>query len=418
MNAPPPPGPGAAPASTERPAAERPPENPNDVPDAQGAPGDAGATVDPPPGAAAPRAAPRDARYREYAGWIVAIVLLALVAAWIWLYHALQQQRGVAEMQARELEAAQAAAANAQREAREVQLRLGELEQRIAQVSEQRAALDQLYLDISRGRDDSILLEVERLISLAQQELQISGNVPTAIAALQSADTRLARLERPQFVALRRALQRDVEKLRAVAVPDTSALALRLDQVAQGVDAWPMLAQPPAGPPPVAPAPAKDASKGAAAKGAASGAKGAGRDKGKAEKAAPPPAETATAPRPTLWERVRGWLHREFGDLVRIREVDAPEALLVSDAQQALLRQQVKLRLLEARTALLARNERVYRRDIEDARALLAKYFDARAPVVASAQAQLAELAQAKLQADVPGPTESVAALQALTGRR
>lgn len=348
----------------------------------------------------------RDARRRESRRWILAIVVLALVAAIFWLQHSLERQRGVLEMQARELTAAQVAVAEAQREVKATQQRFTDLEERIEQVRAQRAALDQLYTDISRGRDDSILIEVDRLISLAAQELQITGNVATAIAALQSADTRLARLERPQFVALRRALGRDVEKLRALPVVDATGIALRLDQLAQAVDTWPMLAQASL---PLA------AGKGSAAKASA----------GKPAAAAPPGPAASDArdagsevPRTGLWSRLRAWITREFGELIRIHEVSAPETLLVTEAQQSLLRQQLKLRLLEARYAALTRNERVYRADIDDVQALVAKYFDTRAPVVAAAIAQLKQAAQAPLAVEAPALSESTAALRALTGRR
>ena len=100
----------------------------------------------------------------------------------------------------------------------------------------QREALEQLYADLSRGRDEAALVEVERLITLGAQELQISGNVPTALAALQTADTRLARLESPRFLPLRRVLARDIERLRAAPAVDITGIALKIDDgAARGV---------------------------------------------------------------------------------------------------------------------------------------------------------------------------------------
>jgi uroporphyrin-3 C-methyltransferase len=102
--------------------------------------------------------------------------------------------------------AATETATRADAEARAARQQAAVLEARLAEVESQREALEQLYADLSRGRDEAALVEVERLITLGAQELQISGNVPTALAALQTADTRLARLESPRFLPLRRVL--------------------------------------------------------------------------------------------------------------------------------------------------------------------------------------------------------------------
>ena len=113
---------------------------------------------------------------------------------------------------------------------------------------------------------------------------------------------------------------------------------------------------------------------------------------------APPP------PPPTAWERARAWAAAEFGDLVRIKEVATPEALLLTGEQEKMLRQQLKLRLLGARIALLARNDRLYHTDIESAQTLLALYYEQRHQAVASAAAMLRQLNTAAL-----GPEQPVA---------
>src|SRR5262249_24532670 len=111
-----------------------------------------------------------------------------------------------------------AEAAQATRVAREAEARADDLAREIDQVKEQRAALDQLYLDLARGRDEATLLDVERLVTLASQDLRFTGHVQGALNALQAADARLARLDRPQYLGLRRALARDIDRLRAVPI--------------------------------------------------------------------------------------------------------------------------------------------------------------------------------------------------------
>lgn len=293
--------------------------------------------------------------------------------------------RGDVRMLAQQLEQSRAALSaadelSAQRD-RDAQLRIERLEADLARLHEQRGELDQLHADLTRGRDDLALIEVERLIMLAAQELQTANGLPSALAAMQGADVRLARIGGPQVIALRRAIARDLERLRAAPSVDMTGMALKLDQLAQSVDALPLLAE-------------------ASARPAA---------------AVRPAAGAVASPLPeTTWSRLRAWLGQEFGDLIRIREVDTPEALLLNGPQQQLVRHQLKLRLLDARQALLMRSDPLYRADLAEAQALLVRYFDLRAPAAAAAQAQLKQLAGLPLSVDLPQVSDSLAALRGL----
>jgi uncharacterized protein HemX len=318
-------------------------------------------------------------------------LLVVAVAAGAWAALQLQRANDALAGRLAQLEAEAAATASAaEQRARTAQAATEQLRSDLERLQNQRGELDQLYLDLTRGRDEASLAEIERLIAVAAQELQLTGNVATAIAALQAVDARLARIDRPQLVNLRRALTRDLERLRSAPAVDVTGLALRLDQMIQGVDGLALVAEP--------------ARKGGDGKG------------GEVKAAAVPAATPSTDDR--WWPRARAWLREEFGDLVRIREVDTPEALLLNDAQQRLARQQLRLRLLNARQSLLMRNDKLYRADLAEAQALLARYFDGRQAAVVAASGQLKAMAQAPLSVDVPQITETLTALQnARSGR-
>jgi uncharacterized protein HemX len=274
-------------------------------------------------------------------------------------------------------------AARADAEARAARQQAALLEARLAELESQREALEQLYADLSRGRDEAVLVEVERLVMLASQELQFSGNVPTALAALQTADARVARLEAPRFLPLRRVLARDIERLKAAPAVDVTGIALKLDQLITGVDGWTMLA---------------DAA-------------------GPASTNAPPPRPASAARRgDTWWERTWETVQRELGeyrDLVRIRTVDAPDTMLLTQQQQNLVRQLLRLRLLNARQALLARNDRLYRADLAEAHTLMTRHFDAKNRETAAALGSMKQLASAPLSVETPNVNDSVAAVRA-----
>lgn len=323
------------------------------------------------PSIAAPAQAPAR-RARALLPWAAAAVLaIAAGAGFLTLKRA--DDALAARLAEKESELASQVAA-AKRAAEAAEARVADLARALEEVRDQRAALDQLYLELARGRDEAALIDIERLITLAAQDLRFTGHVPTALNALQAADARLARLDRPQYVNLRRALARDMDRLRNVPVIDLTGLALKLDQMAAGVDTLPLLADPAVKPARSAPAPAKEAS---------------------------------------TWDKVRAWLAEEFGELVRIREVETPDALLLSGIQQQLVRSQLRLRLFDARQALLARNERIFRADLAEAQTLVARYFDVKSPAGGALLLQLKQLAQTPLAVDVPNLDESLAAVRA-----
>lgn len=328
------------------------------------------------------------------ARWVVPVViLLALALAWAFVsQNRFKNEAGrrIADLEI-QLRNSREAAQHAEAVARAANDKVGLLESRLGEEQGQREALQQLYADLSRGRDDAALVEVDRLVAIAAQELQLAGNVNAALAALQTADARLSRIDNARFMPLRRALARDIEKLKAAPAVDVTGMALKLDALAQSAESWPMLAEAQ----PLVPAPAKPVA----------------APRTPEAKPASPLDEAAEG-----WGRVRAWLSQEFGELVRIREVQAPDSLLIGAAQQRLVRQEVRLRLLDARQALMSRNDRIFRADLAEADALLARYFDVKQASVAAGQAQLRALAKTALSVDLPSVAESAGAARQLRG--
>lgn len=283
--------------------------------------------------------------------------------------------------------------------------RIDQLNGEVEALRNQRVSLEQMVAEITQGRDEVVLHEVERLLVIAQQDLQVAASPAAAIGALETAEQRLARASRPQFVALRRAVQRDLERLRAAPAFDLAAQVSKLDQLAAGAEAWPLLAEPAAGLPGAADKSAAARERLVAEKGVADRSAGE-----RSAKAAP----KAAPDEPDFGERLRAWLEREFGDLVRIQRADAPEALLLPASQQRLVRLQLKLRLLGARYALLTRNEPLLREEVAGAQSLLARYYDPRHAATAAAIAQIKQLAAASAPVKAPALSESFAALAVL----
>jgi uroporphyrin-3 C-methyltransferase/uroporphyrinogen III methyltransferase/synthase len=282
------------------------------------------------------------------------------------------------------------------------------LEARLAESQSQQAALEQLYQDLSRNRDEAQLAEIEQGLVTAGQQLQLAGNVQAAIIALQSADTRLARLDKPQFAGLRRAITRDLDRLKSLPSTDITGLTLRLDQLITQIDAMPTLVDN-ALPAADVRAPDSRARDGKLPDSKSEkGSDKAATDKGKLAQAT----SEVTRPISQWWAQSMDRLSLEIRSLVRIREISAPDVVLLSPQQAWFLRENLKLRLLNARLQLLARNEAAFRADLQVATDLTAKYFDGKSRIVASAQAQLKNLIVSQVSVELPTLAESLNAVR------
>lgn len=105
-----------------------------------------------------------------------------------------------------------------------------------------------------------------------------------------------------------------------------------------------------------------------------------------------------------MWTDVR--------QLIRVRSVEHPDALMVSPAQAYFMRENLKLRLLNARMALLSRNEAAFRADLIAAQEALVKYFDTRARATQGAQALLRQVQSSNLAIEMPTLSDSLNAVR------
>nr|WP_229210071.1 uroporphyrinogen-III C-methyltransferase [Duganella sp. Root1480D1] len=295
-------------------------------------------------------------------------------------------------------------AKNVQETTKEIQLKVGVLENRQQEAQAQQLALEQLYQDMSKNRDEWALAEIEQVLSTASQQLQLAGNVPGALIALQNADRSLSRSDKPQFITIRRAIAKDIERLKALPNVDNVGLAVRLDNVIAQVDGLPMLSDakptPPAPPERKthAPAPAKGKGKDAAAKDAAS---------------APAEDENSWGNRlKTVWQDWSSDMWSEVSTLIRVRRVETPDAIMLAPEEAYFLRENLKLRLLNARMALLSRNEAAFRADLLAAQESLARYFDTKTAQTKTAQQLLRQLQGSNLQIEMPTLADSLNAVR------
>jgi uroporphyrin-3 C-methyltransferase len=102
----------------------------------------------------------------------------------------------------------------------------------------------------------------------------------------------------------------------------------------------------------------------------------------------------------------------EVRSLVRIQRFDRDEPALLAPGQVFFLRENLKLRLLNARLALLARDQWIFRSELKQARYWLERYYDEREKSVQAAQLALRQLSGAEINIELPNLNESLSAIK------
>lgn len=319
---------------------------------------------------------------RGFFALLVLVVLAAIAGGGVWLHNT---QRDMQLEVGKRMSDADAALAEARtrestlsNELRESQAKLALLEARVSESQSQQASLEALYRELAPSRDEVALNEVEQVLLLASQQLAIAGNVQAALAALQLAEAKLSRVDRPQLVALRRAVARDIDRLKAVPYVDIAGMSLKLDQAIGMVSSLPL---------------ARD-------------------------ERLPAAAPSLPAADEAAWLRFLNDAWAEVKSLVRVEVADRPAAPLVPPTQQYYLRENLRLRLIAARIALLSHDDAGFKTDVTAASAWVKQYFDTRTKTVQTLATTLTQLAATPMATEMPDVSGSLTALRAVRATR
>ncbi len=273
--------------------------------------------------------------------------------------------------------------------------RLAVVEARLKESAAQQQALESLYQSLLRNRDETALAEVEQIVGLAAQQIQLLGNVEGALIALQQAETRLGTTDRPGFAPLRKAIRRDIDRLKALPKVDLLQLALQLDEVVRELDSLPMISE----------AQPSDTAQSLTSDNQPTNVKG--------EPAANGGVVDEVLAKAWGWSKtllLAAWA--DMRRLVTIREVSNPDALLIAPTQAYFVRENLRLRMLNARLALLSRQQPMLRNDLRDARTWFVRYFDVKSPRVKDAIKTIDNLIAAQVASELPNLADSVSALR------
>jgi len=318
---------------------------------------------------------------------LVMLVLISgmalLGAAMLWQKLSnIQEQLGrqSAESGAAAIEA-RALARQAQELARDSAARQAVLENRLNEVALQRAQLEELMQSLSRSREENLVVDIESALRIAQQQMQLTGTAEPLLAALRTADARLARAAQPRLARVRAAVTRDLERIRSASYTDLPGVLARIDELVRQVDELPTAN--------MVPRPVVDTR-----------------------------APVHAPGERNAWQKILDATLQEARSLLRVSRIDQPEAALVAPEQAFFLRENLKLKLLNARLSLLARQSDSARADITAAAMALQKYFDASSRRTQAAALQLQQIQSQLKSAELPRIDDTLAALSTAAAGR
>ena len=297
---------------------------------------------------------------------------------------------------------------------RDAQAKLSIMENRVNEAAGQQAQLEKLYRALSNDSLDVALADLEGVILLAAQQAASGGSLQGPLIGLQAAEAKLDRLADPSLGNLKRALNKDVERIRLLSQQDTGGLAQKLEAISAQVDVLPLLSD--------VKLKTGDLKEGKSSEVKANEAKADEAKTSAPKTSATPAPDVGSASSTGFWSRAldvvlgKGKVvGQDWRDLIRVTRVENPDAALLSPEQAYFVRENLRLRLLNARMALSSRQESVLKADLERSRTWLASYFDGRDKQVAWAQEQIKQILSSRASNE---PTLSFESLSVVRTRR
>ncbi|NOI83557.1 heme biosynthesis operon protein HemX [Vibrio tubiashii] len=111
-------------------------------------------------------------------------------------------------------------------------------------LEQQQKSIESLQVAVAdvKGRrpNDWLLAEADYLVKLAGRKLFLEHDAVSATKLMESADQRIAALNDPSLVPLRKSMANDITKLKTVPLVDREGLVLRITSLQQQVDSLPL----------------------------------------------------------------------------------------------------------------------------------------------------------------------------------
>ena len=256
---------------------------------------------------------------------------------------------------------------------------LGQTQQRL---QGEMQGLQNRVLDLNDKRpNDWMLAESEYLVRMAGRKLWLEHDLVSAITLLGNADERIAALNDPSLMPIRKALAEDIAKLKGMPRIDREGLTLKLAALSDQIELLPLstVSMPEA-------------------------------------KAEP---DQAVSTNPDEWESnlKKNWV-KFTENFVTIRRRDGAVEALLSPQQEIFLRENLKTKLLQAQLSVYREQQALYEDSLDKAQRWLTQYFDTDNSATRYMQGEIDKLKGEQIQIDYPAQFKTQAMLeQVLTER-
>ena len=243
-----------------------------------------------------------------------------------------------------------------------------------AQVGELGQSVEELRTRTEAPQRAWVRAEAMYLLELGERRLKLEHDVGTAVVAMATADARLATLNDPAVADVRRLLAEELAALRAVPVPDLTAVLARISSVEAAISTLPVLGVP-------------------------------------ATEARRPGDEPE--PKGPL-ERGMHRLAEALRDLVSLKRIDPATTRLVTQEEESLRRQHLDLLMFSARVAAMEPDAAAYQQSLQAASAWLEQFFDVSSPKTAAVKTELAALRGVNIAPPLPAVGAAARQLQSV----
>lgn len=372
----------------------------------QAAPGTSaspGPATKPQPKAALPAKKPRTILLPAF---IIVLLLAVALAAALWY-----QQEQFKQTSSSLTTQVNTGASTANQAAEQAQQALSSLQEQSRQIAALESALgeskshieslEQAFRNLTDSGSDLVLLnDVDHLLTIAQQQLQLSGNVANAVISLETAQAQLARANRPGLASLLQTINGDLDRLRAASTIDIALLSTELDELSALISEAPLLVPDDAAPAIVESEPAPPAAVSVSSENGI-------------DSTAPwwrQALDTADDWSRSAWSSIR----QDLGQFITVRRVDDPTALLMSPDQATRFRENLRLRIMTAQLALMMRQPKVWEAETDALVKAVESRYDQKSQQARQALKLARQMADTVIDLKLPTVTNSLQAVEAL----
>ena len=261
---------------------------------------------------------------------------------------------------------AQLLAKQSQDLSRDTAAKVSLLDAKFNEASAQRAQVEQLLFSLSTSRDENVVSDIESNVRLGMLQAGATGSIEPLLLVLRQSDERLARYNQPRLDPLRQALARDLDQIKSHQANDPVVTAQKLDEAIRKIDQLPLLSMPQS-------REIRRLHEPSVGTSSASGVDSISQS-----------LRIFQFQEWSSWQRLINAVFKEVWsevkDLVRVSRIDHPEGMLLAPEQAFFVKENIKLRLLNARLALLSRQFDTAQVDLQNVQTSLTRYFQVQAP--------------------------------------